>query len=94
MGAFFRTNLFSVQLRYGNAMLRYESGCLGMTSSLGLRCWTLALCAGLFRLMEEYNVHPVLGLLVLARSNEINFGFTDEPDLILSNFEDSIVYGL
>lgn len=35
---------------------------------------TLALSVGLIGLMEEYDIDPVLGLLELARVNEIEFG--------------------
>lgn len=94
IGAFFPTAHFGVVPRCGNTRMRYENDRTGVTTSFGLRFWALALSVGLFRLMAEYDVDLVLGLLASAQSNEINLCVADEPGWFLLSFKDSVVYEL
>lgn len=79
IGAFFLTVRFGVVPRHAIARMRYESTCIVVIGPMGLRCWTLAPIVGPFRLMDEYDVDPVLDLLTSARAIEIDFGIADEP---------------
>lgn len=47
---------------------------------------------GLFRLMEKYDVDPVLRLFALVCPNEIAFDDAEEPGWFPFHFEDSIVH--
>lgn len=44
--------------------------------------------------MEEYDVDPVLGVLLLMRANEIDFDVAADSSGFHFNFEDSNVYDL
>lgn len=57
----------------------YEGALLGKIGPLGLRYGTIALSAGQFRLMKEYNVYPFMGVLPFLRANAIDFSVADEP---------------
>lgn len=67
---------------------------MDVVAPLGLRCWTLELSVGIFRLVEEYGVDQILGLLALARANDIVFSEAGERGWFPFKFEDSIVYDL
>lgn len=45
----------------------------------------LDLSAGLFLLIEEYDVDQVLIQLVSTRSNKMKFGFAEKPDWLPLN---------
>lgn len=77
---------------FGSARIRYESDRIGVIGLLGVCCWTLAQRVELFRLIIEYDVDQVLGLLEIARANKINFGIVEESHWFLFNFEDSLLY--
>lgn len=79
---------------YSNASIFMESYRISVTSLLERRVWTLALRAKIFRLTEELGFHLVLGLVALARVNEVYFSFADETGYFSFSFTDSIVYDL
>lgn len=58
--------------------MRYENDCIGMTGMLDLHFWTLALSVGIFWVMKEYHVNPVLGLLAAVRGNQIDSSVSDD----------------
>lgn len=91
IGAFFWTARHGLVPRYASAMMRYGSGQVDVIGQLGLRCGTLALSTGLFRLIQESGVNAVLVLLALERANEIDFNIADESGCFPFNFENSFV---
>lgn len=77
-GAFQRTVFYGVAPRNGRARTRYESDCTCVIGLLGLRFWTLALIAGIFWLVEEYDIVPVLTLFSYERGTEIKFSVVEK----------------
>lgn len=60
----------------------------------GLRCWSLALSAELFLLIQESDLDMVLVQFVFAPAIGIDCGFVEETGRAPFNFVDSIVYAM
>lgn len=93
-GALFETVCNVAVPRYARARMRYESDCISVMGFSGFCCLASALSAGRFWLMVEHGVDPVLGLLALARPNEIDFSVADGRSWLLFNFEDCMTLDL
>lgn len=91
ISAFFWTVLYGVELSYHIARMRHYSGYISVITQLSSCYWTLALSDLQFKLMEEYDADAVLGVLALARANEIDFDVGKEPVWFLLSFENRIM---
>lgn len=92
--AFFRTVCYDVMPKSSSLKMWYDGHCEGMTGRLGFCFCMLALSAELLRLMEEYDVDPLLGIFASARVNEIDLNVADVPRWVSFLFGDSIEYNL
>lgn len=90
IGSFSRIVCYGVVPMYGCTSIRYENDLIHVTGPFDLRCWTLSM-RRLFWTIDEYDLDPVLSLLVLARAIENGFGVADEPDWFPFILKDSIV---